>query len=288
MKLYVLDGNSLLFRAYYATAFRGDIMRTKKGFPTNASFGFSNMISKLVSSLKKDDYIMVAFDTGKKTFRHEQLDTYKAQRKPIDEDLKVQLPLARDYLKAMGIFFYELDGYEGDDIAGSVAKQFGSKNNIETHIYTSDKDYLQLIDDNISIEMIKKGLSDIETMNEESLKEKMGLTPSQIRDFKGLMGDPSDNLPGIPGIGEKSAIKLIQQYGSLEEIIKGMENQTSKQAQKILENQESGKICKEMATIITDISLPFTISDLKKINKVALSYAFLSENEKKELLTKMD
>ena len=100
---------------------------------------------------------MVAFDTGKKTFRHEQLDTYKAQRKPIDEDLKVQLPLARDYLKAMGIFFYELDGYEGDDIAGSVAKQFGSKNNIETHIYTSDKDYLQLIDDNISIEMIKKG-----------------------------------------------------------------------------------------------------------------------------------
>lgn len=263
MKLYVLDGNSLLFRAYYATAFRGDIMRTKKGFPTNAIFGFSNMISKLVSSLKKDDYIMVAFDTGKKTFRHEQLDTYKAQRKPIDEDLKVQLPLARDYLKAMGIFFYELDGYEGDDIAGSVAKQFGSKNNIETHIYTSDKDYLQLIDDNISIEMIKKGLSDIETMNEESLKEKMGLTPSQIRDFKGLMGDPSDNLPGIPGIGEKSAIKLIQQYGSLEEIIKGMENQTSKQAQKILENQESGKICKEMATIITDISLPFTISDLK-------------------------
>ena len=263
MKLYVLDGNSLLFRAYYATAFRGDIMRTKKGFPTNAIFGFSNMISKLVSSLKKDDYIMVAFDTGKKTFRHEQLDTYKAQRKPIDEDLKVQLPLARDYLKAMGIFFYELDGYEGDDIAGSVAKQFGSKNNIETHIYTSDKDYLQLIDDNISIEMIKKGLSDIETMNEESLKEKMGLTPSQIRDFKGLMGDPSDNLPGIPGIGEKSAIKLIQQYGSLEEIIKGMENQTSKQAQKILENQESGKICEEMATIITDISLPFTISDLK-------------------------
>ena len=107
MKLYVLDGNSLLFRAYYATAFRGDIMRTKKGFPTNAIFGFSNMISKLVSSLKKDDYIMVAFDTGKKTFRHEQLDTYKAQRKPIDEDLKVQLPLARDYLKAMGIFFYE-------------------------------------------------------------------------------------------------------------------------------------------------------------------------------------
>ena len=263
MKLYVLDGNSLLFRAYYATAFRGDIMRTKKGFPTNAIFGFSNMISKLVSFLKKDDYIMVAFDTGKKTFRHEQLDTYKAQRKPIDEDLKVQLPLARDYLKAMGIFFYELDGYEGDDIAGSVAKQFGSKNNIETHIYTSDKDYLQLIDDNISIEMIKKGLSDIETMNEESLKDKMGLTPSQIRDFKGLMGDPSDNLPGIPGIGEKSAIKLIQQYGSLEEIIKGMENQTSKQAQKILENQESGKICKEMATIITDISLPFTISDLK-------------------------
>lgn len=263
MKLYILDGNSLLFRAYYATAFRGDIMRTKNGFPTNAIFGFSNMINKLVSSLKKDDRIMVAFDTGKKTFRHQQLDTYKAQRKPIDEDLKLQLPLARDYLKAMGIFYYELDGYEGDDIAGSVAKQFGSKNNIETHIYTSDKDYLQLIDDNISIEMIKKGLSDIETLNEETLKEKMGLTPSQIKDFKGLMGDPSDNLPGIPGIGEKTAIKLIQQYGSLEDIVKAMENQTSKQAQKILENKHSGFLCKEMATIITDIQLPFDLSDLK-------------------------
>lgn len=263
MKLYIIDGNSLLFRAYYATSFKGDIMRTKNGFPTNALFGFSNMINKLVSSLKDDDRIMVAFDTGKKTFRHQQLEAYKAQRKPIDEDLKVQIPLARDYLKAMGIFYYELEGYEGDDIAGSVAVQLGSKNKIETHIYTSDKDYLQLIDEHISIEMIKKGLSDIETYTPSTLKEKMGLTPCQIKDFKGLMGDPSDNLPGIPGIGEKSAVKLIQQYGSLEEIILGMKDQTSKQAEKILANQEMGKLCKEMATIITSINLPFTLSDLR-------------------------
>ena len=262
MKLYVIDGNSLLFRAYFATSFTGNIMRTKDGFPTNAIFGFSNMITKIVNDLDDNDRIIVCFDTGKKTFRHQQYSEYKAQRKETDEDLIVQIPIARELLKAMGIFYYEEEGFEADDIAGSVAK-FASRQNIKTYCYTSDKDYLQLIDDNISIKMVRKGLTDIEEMNEAALKEKMGLTPEQIKDYKGLMGDPSDNLKGIPGIGEKTALKLLNEYNSLENIIENMASQNSKMAQKIIENQDQGRICKQLATIVTDMNLPFTLDDLK-------------------------
>ena len=262
MKLYVIDGNSLLFRAYFATSFTGNIMRTKDGFPTNAIFGFSNMITKIVNDLDDDDRIIVCFDTGKKTFRHQQYSEYKAQRKETDEDLIVQIPIARELLKAMGIFYYEEEGFEADDIAGSVAK-LASRQNIKTYCYTSDKDYLQLIDDNISIKMVRKGLTDIEEMNEAALKEKMGLTPEQIKDYKGLMGDPSDNLKGIPGIGEKTALKLLNEYNSLENIIENMASQNSKMAQKIIENQDQGRICKQLATIVTDMNLPFTLDDLR-------------------------
>lgn len=261
MKLYVIDGNSLLFRAYFATSFTGNIMRTKSGFPTNAIFGFSNMLTKIVNSLENDDRIIVCFDTGKKTFRHQEYPEYKAQRKETDQDLILQIPVARELLKAMGIFYYEQEGYEADDIAGSISKYASSKK-IPTYCYTSDKDYLQLIDDYISIKMVRKGLSDIEEMNRQTLKEKMGLTPDQIKDYKGLMGDPSDNLKGIPGIGEKTAVKLLNQYDSLENIIEEMKLQNSKMAQKIIENQDQGIMCKHLATIITDMKLPFTLDDL--------------------------
>lgn len=261
-KLVIVDGNSLLFRAYYATSFTGTIMRRKDGFPTNAIFGFSNMMNKIISTLKDGDLLFVSFDTGKKTFRHKEMETYKAQRKPIDEDLKLQLPVARDLLKAMGVFYYELEGYEGDDLAGTVAK-IGSNANLEVDVYTSDKDYLQLINDNISIYMITKGIKETKIMNKESLFNEMGLTPDQIRDYKGLMGDPSDNIKGIPGVGEKTAIKLLQQYSSLEGIIEAMKNDKSKLAQKILDNQDLGKFCKHIATIDTDVPLPFTLDDLE-------------------------
>lgn len=261
-KLVIVDGNSLLFRAYYATSFTGTIMRRKDGFPTNAIFGFTNMMNKIISTLKDGDLLFVSFDTGKKTFRHKEMETYKAQRKPIDEDLKLQLPVARELLKAMGVFYYELEGYEGDDLAGTVAK-IGSIANLEVDVYTSDKDYLQLINDNISIYMITKGIKEIKIMNKESLFNDMGLTPNQIRDYKGLMGDPSDNIKGIPGVGEKTAIKLLQQYSSLEGIIEAMKNEKSKLAQKIIDNQDLGKFCKHIATIDTDVPLPFTLEDLE-------------------------
>ena len=260
-KLIVIDGNSLLFRAYYATAFNGEIMHTKDGFPTNAIFGFNNMIMKLVSSLKEGDLFFVSFDTGHKTFRHEEMETYKAQRKPVDEALIKQFKPAREYLDALNAFHYELDGYEGDDLAGTVAKM-GSRENLDVEIYTSDKDYLQLIDDHIAIQMIRKGLKDIVRYDAATLKETMGLEPNQIRDYKGLMGDPSDNIKGIPGIGEKTALKLLSEYHDLENIIANMQNNSSKLAQKIIENQELGRFCKKIATIDIDVKLPFSLNDL--------------------------
>ena len=260
-KIIIVDGNSLLFRAYFATSFSGQIMTTKDGVPTNAIYAFSNMMSKIVSTLKNNERLFVSFDTGKKTFRHDALESYKAQRKPIDEALKIQLPIARELLKAMNIFYFELDGHEGDDIAGTVAKM-AVDNNYQVEIYTSDKDFLQLINDNTKVNLIRKGLSDIEVMDEEKLYEKMHLTPSQIRDYKGLTGDSSDNLKGIPGIGEKTALKLIEEFGTLENIITAHENQTSKLAQKIRDGKDEGLLCKQLATIETDVPLTFGLDDL--------------------------
>ena len=159
-KIIIIDGNSLLFRAYYATAYGGvdTIMRTKSGTPTNAIFAFSNMVNKIISTLKEDDSIFVAFDTGHQTFRHETLDCYKANRKPAPKELVEQFPLAREFLDAMGIYQFEQDGFEGDDIAGTIAKK-AEQEGLEVIIYTSDRDFLQLVSKKISIYIIKKGLS---------------------------------------------------------------------------------------------------------------------------------
>ena len=281
-KIIIIDGNSLLFRAYYATSFTGTIMRRKDGFPTNAIFGFHNMVMKLLSSIKDGDLFFVAFDTGKKTFRHQEMETYKAQRKEVEEDLIVQLPVARELLDAMGVFHFELDGYEGDDVAGTVAK-IAEREGLEVQMYTSDKDYLQLITDNISIHMIKKGFSDVRIMTRETLFEDMGLEPDQIRDYKGLMGDPSDNIKGIPGVGEKTALKLIQEYHSLENIIEAMKDQKSKLAEKIVANQDLGRFCKHIATIDVNVPIPFKLDELEylgyefhKLSSFYVKYEFFS------------
>ena len=263
-RIIVVDGNSLLFRAYYATFYQsaGTIMQTKDGIPTNAIYAFSNMMSKLVSTLKDKDCFFVSFDTGEKTFRHDALATYKAQRKPIEESLKIQLPIARELLKAMNIPYFELVGHEGDDIAGTVAKKAAAKG-YQVEIVTSDKDFLQLIDDHIEVHLIKKGLQDPEIMNETTLKEKMGLTPQQIPDYKGLVGDSSDNLKGIDGIGDKTAVKLLTQYGTLENIIEALKDDSSKLAEKIRKGKEEGLLCKQIATIELDVPIPFEIEELE-------------------------
>jgi len=260
-KITIIDGNSLLFRAYFATAYPGmEIMRTSDGTPTNAVFAFSNMINKIITDIKQGESLFVAFDAGKHNFRHDALETYKANRKPAPEDLVKQFPLVREYLKAMGIFQFEEEGFEGDDIAGTVAK-LAAKNNYQVTVYTSDKDFLQLVDDKISVNLIKKGLSDVNIMTPSSVKETLGFEPLQIIDYKGLRGDTSDNLPGIPGIGEITAVKLIQEYGSFDNIIANADNIKGKIGEAIKLHGDIGRISRDLAVIKTDIELPFKLSD---------------------------
>ena len=257
----IIDGNSLLFRAYFATAYPGvEIMRNQEGIPTNAIFAFSNMINKIISSLKEDEGIMVAFDAGKQTFRKEQLESYKANRKPTPDHLVAQFPIARDFLRALGIFQFEEEGFEGDDIAGTVAR-LAEKEGYQVQIYTSDRDFLQLVDEKTTVNIIRKGLSDVVAMTPEVVLDTYGFKPLQIIDYKGLRGDASDNLPGIKGIGEKTAVKLIQEYGSFDEIIAHADDIKGKVGEAIKADQEMGRLSRDLAIIKTDVPLPFSVND---------------------------
>ncbi len=287
-KLLVIDGNSLLFRAYYATAYGGGaIMSTKDGTPTNAIFAFANMLAKILSSFKGGESIFIGFDADGHTFRKEEFGAYKANRKPVPPDLVKQFPLSRDLCKALGILCYEEHGIEADDICGTVAK-WGSQHGYEVKVYTSDKDYLQLIDDHISISLLKTGLSNMDLVTQGNMKEKFGFEPLQIIDFKGLRGDSSDNLPGIPGVGDKTAVKLINEYGSFEKILEVAPTQKGKVWQSIVENASLGRQCYHLATIVTDASLPFTLEDLEyhgyRFEEVN---AFANKYELKQFLSRL-
>lgn len=257
-KLLLLDGNSMLFRAYYATLYTHR-MSTSNGIPTNAVFGFIMMLNKAIDIIKPDS-ILVAWDAGKPTFRHKQFAAYKGTRKPLDEDLIVQFPIVREFLDATGIKRFEIEGYEADDIIGSMAKT-NSKG--MTTILTSDRDLLQLIDDTTHVLLMKKGLSDMDLMDVENFKEKYNLMPKQIIDLKGIMGDSSDNIPGVAGIGEKGATKLLVQYGSLENVYENIDQIKGKQKEKLLNDKDNAFMSKELATIYTSMDFPFTIQDCK-------------------------
>ena len=288
-KAYVIDGNSLLFRAYYATAYgpNPSIMRNKEGIPTNAIFAFANMLNKILSTLKPNDALFVGFDTDKKTFRHKEDANYKANRKECPEDLKIQMPIVRDFLRALNIFTYEKEGYEADDVCGTYAK-LAAKEDYNVIIYTSDKDYLQLIEKKITISLLKTGLSNMVIMDKNTMPEAYGFQPLQIIDFKGLRGDSSDNIPGIPGVGDKTATKLIQEYGSLENIIEAAKDMKSKVGESIITNQEQGRLCKYLATIDINVDMPFEVKDtiyegfdFEKIN------TFCNKYELKQFLNRL-
>lgn len=265
-KIYVVDGNSLLFRAYYATAGYGDessIMKTSAGIPTNAIFAFGNMLSKILSSFSGGESLFVGFDADSKTFRKQEFAAYKANRKPAPEYLAKQFPISRELLDALNVVHLEVSGIEADDLCGTVAKM-ASKQGYQVEVFTSDKDYLQLIDENITINLLKRGLSDMERMDPVSMPERFGFSPLQIIDYKGLCGDASDNLPGIPGVGEKTAVKLINEYQSFEKIIEAAENGLikGKLGENIKEHKDLGLECYKLATIKLDAELPFGLEDL--------------------------
>ncbi len=256
-KTYIVDGNSLLFRAYYSTAYTGNIMTTKSGLPINAIFAFHNLIKKIKAMVSDGDHLFVTFDTGKPTFRKKEFESYKAQRSPAPQELVAQMPIAREMLEAMDITWAELEGYEGDDLAGSMAKYASDKGD-DVRLFTSDKDFLQLLDfsDHVTVEMLKKGLSETICYTKENLKTLFGLNPDQIVDFKGIAGDSSDNYKGIKGIGEKTAMKLLEQYGHLEGILdyckKNPDNKTN---QKIIAGEKDALFFKSLAHIYTDLDM---------------------------------
>lgn len=268
-ELVLIDGNSLLFKAFYATSYTGNYMVNRNGIPTNGVYGFARMVEKIISTNPK--YVIVAFDYGKKTFRNELLDTYKATRKETPQELVPQFALAREYLTAHNITWYEVEGYEGDDIIGTLV-DFGEKNNLKVSVYTGDKDANQLISSQTTIYRTVKGVTELDIYNEQTLLDKYGLKPDQFRDFLGLMGDSSDNIPGIKGVGEKTALKLLRQYGTIEGLQEHQDEIKGKMGEKIRAGMEDALMSKKVATILRDIPIDV---DLEKATYQGYDYETL-------------
>jgi len=286
-KIILVDGNNLLFRSYYATAYNGNFMKNSKGFPTNALFGFTNMINKIINE-EKPTYIMVAFDKGK-TFRHDKYDWYKDGRIETPNELKQQFPVAKELLNAMGIKYLEIDNYEADDIIGTFAKYCDEDENFIGTIISSDKDLLQLISDDIDIKLLKQ--KDYIRYNKTTFKEEYGIEPINIIDLKALMGDSSDNIPGVKGIGEKTALKLLQEHKTLDGIYENIESISGKLKEKLVTDKDNAYMSYEIATICKEVPITINIDDYKYIgsndnlNEIYEDlefYSFLKQTKKKE------
>ena len=208
--LMLIDGSSLIFRAFFALP----NLTNNDGVMTNGVYGFLTMYQNAFDKYKPDS-VLVAFDRSSKTFRHEEFKDYKATRDKMPSELSYQFGILKDILDSMKVAYTDLDGFEADDIVGTYA-QMGQESGYEVVVITGDRDYLQLVDENITVYLTKKGISDMVEYNLDSIKEEYGLTPAQLIDVKGLEGDKSDNIPGVDGIGPKKAIGFIQQYGSIE------------------------------------------------------------------------
>lgn len=256
-KLIAIDANSLLYRAFFAMRY----LSTSSGQPTNALYGLTVMILKILE--ESPDYIAAAFDTPEPTFRHKEYEGYKAQRKPTPEDLIAQAPLARELLRALGIPVIEAPGYEADDVIGALAAR-AAENGAETLIVSGDLDALQLVGDNVRVLTTVKGVSDTVVYDADAVRARFGLDPSQMADFKGLKGDPSDNIPGVPGIGDKTASELLQRYGTIENLYAHLDELPEGRVKKTLEaNREAAEFSKRLATIVTDVPLEVSLEELK-------------------------
>lgn len=258
-KLLLIDGNSMIFRGYYATLYGSGNMSSRKGIPTNAVYGFVMMMNKALEMIQPD-YMLVAFDTGKKTFRHKLYTDYKGGRKETPEDLIMQFAVVREMLDAMNVRRYEEEGIEADDIIGSLVNRYPD---LDINVLSSDHDLLQLIDPTTSVWLMKKGMSEIEKMNEQALFDQMGITPAQIVDLKGLMGDSSDNIPGVPKVGEKTALKYLTQYGTVENLYEHIDEIKGKIKENLIEFKDQALLSKKLATIFKEVDVPYSLDELK-------------------------
>ena len=254
----IIDGNSLINRAYYAMQ---RPMMTKEGVYTQAIYGFVNMLNKIKQDYSPD-YIAVAWDLKTPTFRHKEYSEYKAGRKKMPPELAMQLPLMKDVLDAMNITNLSMEGFEADDIIGTLAKR-GEAEGIKTLIITGDKDALQLAGHDTKVLITKKGISEFDLYDYDKMLERYELTPTQFIDLKGLMGDSSDNIPGIPGVGEKTGINLLKQFGSIEELLNRTEEISSaKLREKVEENANLARMSRMLAEIITNVPIEIDFEEM--------------------------
>lgn len=284
-KIILVDGNNLLFRSYYATSYSGVIMKNSKGFPTNGLYGFINMINKIIEE-EKPNYILVAFDKGK-TFRHEKYSEYKAGRREMPEELKLQFPKAKEVLDAMGIKHFEIDNYEADDIIGTLAKTVDMEDKFIATIISSDKDLLQLISKEVEVKLLKtKGFI---RFDEKTFKDTYGTTPIHMIDLKALMGDASDHIQGVKGIGEKTAINLLTKYQSLDNVYEHLNEIGGKTKEKLEQGKDDAYISYDLATIYKEVPIPFSLEDcIYKGMNIKDYKDILEELEFKSLLKKIN
>ncbi|MEH7885947.1 DNA polymerase I [Bacillus sp. JJ1609] len=257
-KLVLIDGNSIAYRAFFALP----LLNNEKGIHTNAVYGFTMMLMKILED-EKPTHILVAFDAGKTTFRHKTFSEYKGGRQKTPPELSEQFPFIRELLTAYGIPQYELENYEADDIIGTLSL-LAEKEGFETKVISGDKDLTQLSSDKTTVNITRKGITDIEEYTPAHIQEKYGLSAEQIIDMKGLMGDASDNIPGVPGVGEKTAIKLLKEYGTLENLLQSIEKVSGKKLQeKLAEFKDQAVMSKELATITREAPVVVSLNELE-------------------------
>lgn len=282
-KLVLIDGNSLLFRAFYALP----LLHNDKGVYTNAVYGFTNILLNILEE-EKPTHMLVAFDAGKTTFRHSTYKEYKGGRQKTPPELSEQFPLTRELLDAFHIKHYELDMYEADDIIGTLS-QAGHNEKWAVKVISGDQDLLQLVTDHVTVDLTKKGVSDVESYTPSALKEKMELTPEQIIDLKALMGDSSDNIPGVPGVGIKTATKLLKEYETLENVYENLDQISGKKLNENLTTyKEDAFMSRDLATIDLTSPIEITIDDLQYGGyEYADIHALFSELDFRKLLERI-
>lgn len=254
-RLVLIDGHAILHRAYHALP----PLTTSAGELVNAVYGFTTMLLRVIDELKPN-YLIVAFDTPKPTFRHAEYVGYQAQRPKMEDELAGQIEKVQRIVRALGIPIFAVEGYEADDVIGTLAKR-AAKKKIEVVIATGDRDMFQLVQKEIKIYAPVKGMSEARIFDYQAVEEKMGVKPEQIVDYKSLVGDPSDNYPGVPGIGPKTAAQLLHQYQTLDNLYKHLGKLPEVQTQKLVEGKESAELSRKLARIMVDVPIEL---DLEK------------------------
>jgi len=260
-KLMLIDGNSLLYRAFFALP----LLHTREGIYTNGVYGFLTMVNRVLAE-QQPTHVLVAFDKDRHTFRNEVYAGYKANRPDTPDELSGQFALLRKILEALNLDYTEIEGYEADDIIGTLSRM-AEEAGMETLILTGDRDSLQLVSDKVTVLMTKKGITEMETYTPEKVKERWGVSPEQLIDVKGLMGDSSDNIPGVPGVGEKTAVKLIQEFGSLENLYDHLESVKGKKVvERLSQHREQAFMSRKLGRIIRDIDMQCSLEDYRRKN----------------------